>query len=110
MSFAALLDRSDYKNLSVSALKMALIQSIKTELDYNLSQQLYVSPTAWDGIIKLKEQQIFIINQIASLLAAEANGNEMAVKIMELLSMDENASLQPIIATLLRNEARQLML
>jgi hypothetical protein len=34
----------------------------------------------------------------------------MAVKIMELLSMDENASLQPIIATLLRNEARQLML
>ena len=110
MSFAALLDRSDYKNLSVSALKMALIQSIKTELDYNLSQQLYISPTAWDGIIKLKEQQIFIIHQIASLLAADANGNEMAVKIMELLSMDENASLQPIIATLLRNEARQLML
>ena len=110
MSFSSLLDRSDYKNLNAVDLKNTLIQNVKTEFDYNLSQQLYLSPTAWDGLTKLKEQQIFIINQIAAFLPANASGNDMAVKIMELLSLDENASIQPIIADLLRKEARQLML
>ncbi len=109
MAFASLLDRSNYRNSSANQLKNELTQLIKQEYEYNLSQQLYVSPTAWDGLSKLKEQQIFIIHQISGILPNNASGNEMAGKIMELLSHDENASLQPIVVNLLRSEARQLM-
>jgi hypothetical protein len=59
---------------------------------------------------KLKEQQIFIIHQISAMLPDQATGNDLAAIIMELLSHDENATLQPIVANLLRTEARQLML
>jgi hypothetical protein len=60
--------------------------------------------------IKIHTQFEILKGVPVEMEVTDANGNEMAVKIMELLSMDENASLQPIIATLLRNEARQLML
>jgi hypothetical protein len=109
MAFSSLLDRSNYRSASAIQLKNELTQFIKQEYEYNLSQQLYVSPTAWDGLSKLKEQQIFIIHQIGNMLSEHASGQEMAAKIMELLSHDENASLQPIVVNLLRSEARQLM-
>ena len=109
MAFSSLLDRSIYKSVSAAQLKNELTQLIKQEYEYNLSQQLYVSPTAWDGLSKLKEQQIFIIHQIGNILSENNSGQDMAAKIMELLSHDENASLQPIVANLLRSEARQLM-
>jgi hypothetical protein len=109
MAFSSLLDRSTYRSSSATQLKNELTQLIKQEFDYNLSQQLYVSPAAWDGLSKLKEQQIFIIHQIGHMLPENASGQDMAAKIMELLSHDENASLQPIVVNLLRSEARQLM-
>ena len=109
LAFSSLLERSDYTALTAGQLKNALIQMIKSEYDYNISQQLYVSPAAWDALMNLKEQQIFIINQISTLLSEKASGRELASKMMELLTHDENASLQPIVASLLRKEARQLM-
>jgi hypothetical protein len=110
LAFSSLFDRSNYKAVSAAQLKQELTQLIKQEYEYNLSQQLYVSPAAWDGLSKLKEQQIFIIHQISAMLPDQATGNDLAAKIMELLSHDENATLQPIVANLLRTEARQLML
>jgi hypothetical protein len=109
LAFGALLDRSGYTELSASQLKSVLTQTIKNEFEYNISQQLYVSPAAWDALTNLKEQQIFIIHQISTLVPENASGQEMAGKIMELLTHDENASLQPIVATLLRKEARLLI-
>ena len=35
-----------------------LVETIKQEYDYNLSQQLYVSPQVWQAIPTLKEQNI----------------------------------------------------
>jgi hypothetical protein len=109
LAFTSLLERSGFNETTANQLKSILIQSIKTEFEYNISQQLYVSPAAWDALTNLKEQQIFIINQIGTLLPENASGQVMAGKIMELLTHDENASLQPIVATLLRKEARLLI-
>lgn len=96
-------------DLSASQLQSAIIQNIKQEFEYNVSQQLYVSPTAWDAVKNLKEQNIFIINQLAAMLPENAGGIELHKKIAELLSQDENASLQNIVAALLQKEAKQLM-
>ena len=109
LAFNSLLERSGYQELTANQLKNLLIQSIKNEFEYNISQQLYVSPAAWDALTNLKEQQIFIINQISTLLPENAKGQLMAEKIIELLTHDENASLQPIVANLLRKEARLLI-
>ena len=109
LAFNALLERSRYKELTALQLKDLLTQTIRNEFEYNISQQLYVSPAAWDALVNLKEQQIFILNQIGNMLPQDAGGQTMAANIMELLSHDENASLQPIVAAHLRKEARLLL-
>jgi hypothetical protein len=104
-----LLGRLPINQLSGIELQNLMIQSIKTEFEYNVSQQLYVSAAAWDGIKNLKEQNIFIINELASTLPQGATGADLSKKILELLSHDEHVSLQNIVATLINNEAKQLM-
>lgn len=104
-----LLGRLPVNQLSAAELQNLMIQSIKTEFEYNVSQQLYVSNAAWDGIKNLKEQNIFIINELASGLPAGATGTDLSKKIVELLSHDDHVSLQNIVATLINNEAKQLM-
>jgi hypothetical protein len=104
-----LLGRLPVNQLSAVELQNLMLQSIKTEFEYNISQQLYVSAAAWDGIKNLKEQNMFIINELASTLPQGATGNDLSKKIVELLSHDEHVSLQNIVATLINNEAKQLM-
>jgi hypothetical protein len=104
-----LIGRFQVNQLSATQLQSQLIQTIKTEFEYNVSQQMYVSATAWDAVKNLKEQNIFIINQLAAMLPANANGMDLSKKLVELLAQDENVSLQPIVAGLLNTEARQLM-
>ena len=109
MGLTNLLGRFNINEMSATQLQSSMIQTIKTEFEYNVSQQLYVSAAAWDGIKNLKDQNIFIINQLAAMLPASANAMDLSKKIIELLSQDENASLQPIVAALINKEAKLLM-
>jgi hypothetical protein len=109
ISLTGMLGRMAPHGLSAATYQAQLVQNIKQEFEYNVSQQLYVSEASWDAIKNLKEQNIYIINQIAALLPADATGLDLGKKIAELLSLDENASLQQIVSNLLNKEARQLM-
>jgi hypothetical protein len=104
-----LLSRFDVNNANSAQMQQLLIQTIRSEFEYNVSQQLYVSSQAWDAVSNLKEQNIFIINQLAGMVKPNAPALELGQKIAELLAADENASLQPIVAALLRKEAKELM-
>jgi hypothetical protein len=109
LSFQALLSRLQSNNLSAKELKQVLIQTIQSEFEYNTSQQLYVSAQAWDAIKNLKEQQIFIINQLSENLGDASHGSELAARIAELVSHDENATLHPIVSSLINKEAKMLL-
>jgi len=104
-----LLSRFDVNSVNSAQMQQQLIQTIRSEFEYNVSQQLYVSTQAWDAVSNLKEQNIFIINQLSSMVNPEAPALELGQKIAELLAADENATLQPVVASLLRKEAKELM-
>lgn len=109
MGLQNLLSRFDVNNTNAAQMQQQLIQTIRSEFEYNVSQQLYVSTTAWDAVSNLKEQNIFIINQLSAMISPDAPALELGKKVAELLAADENASLQPVVATLLRKEAKELM-
>ena len=69
-----LMGRFNGKDVPLHTYQHQLIQAVKTEFEYNVSQQLYVSATAWDAVKNLKEQHIFIINQLAAMLPQQATG------------------------------------
>ena len=60
------ISRNNESGLDKRDMQQLLTQAIRHEFDYNLSQQIYVSNEAWEAIRNLKEQNVHIINQIAS--------------------------------------------
>lgn len=95
--------------LTAREYQAVLVDAIKREYEYNVSQQIYVAPKAWEAIQNLKEQNIYVINQLGSYLNGEAAGRDLARAIAEYLSGHENASLQAIVVEGLNIEAKKLM-
>jgi len=94
--------------LTVVGLQATMLDTINSEYDYNTAQQIYVSADVWKAITKLKEQNIYIINQIASILPPQANGIELSRSLLEY-TMNENAELNVIILNALHKEAKKIM-
>ena len=104
-----LLSRISNAGLSSRQMQASLIDSIKQEYDYNISQQIYVSPEVWRAINNLKEQNIYIVNQLASTLPAQASGMDLNKHIVDYLINNANASLHHIVLEAINFEAKKLM-
>ncbi|BDD05347.1 DUF7935 family protein [Aureibacter tunicatorum] len=78
-----IISRSNKPNMSVQELQFALINDIREEFNYNLSQQLYISDEAWEAIRNVTEEVILEINHSGQSLDKKASGIELAKKLIE---------------------------
>ena len=104
-----LLSRQNNPGLSCRQMQISLIDSIKQEYDYNISQQIYVSPEVWRAVNNLKEQNIYIINQLAATLPPQASGIDLNKHIIDYLINNANASLHNIVLEAINYEAKKIM-
>ncbi len=104
-----LINRVNTPGLSAREMQALLIQNIKQEFEHNITQQIYVTPEAWDAVRNLKEQNILIINQVAGILHEEATGQDHNKNLLELIMQNPKASLQNIVSDALSYEAKKLM-
>ena len=104
-----LLSRNTNAGLSCRQMQITLIDAIKQEYDYNMSQQIYVSPEVCRAVNNLKEQNIYIINQLAATLPAQASGMDLNKHIIDYLINNSNASLHHIVLEAINFEAKKLM-
>jgi hypothetical protein len=104
-----LISRLNAPDLSARDMQAILIQNIKGEFEYNVTQQMYVSAEAWEAIRNLKDQNMLIVNQITSFLPAESTGQDLNRSILEMLMQNPKASLHTIVSDALSYEARKLM-
>ena len=109
ISLPSLISRNNQPGLTSRELQIILTQSIKQEFEHNVTQQIYVTPEAWDAVRNLKEQNIHIINQVASFLAPEASGTDLSKYLLEMLVQNPKASLHGIVSEVLSYEAKKLM-
>lgn len=109
IALPSLLQRNPPGVLTSQQYKELLIAQLIGEFDYNLSQQIYVSPTAWQAVTNLKEQNIFIINQIADTIGNNASGIQFHNAIVDLLQANPQSSLHPVVLEVLRHEAQQIL-
>jgi hypothetical protein len=102
---------SRFTNAGISAreMKNTLIDAIKEEYDYNISQQVYVSPDAWRAVHNLKEQNIYIINQLAASLPNQATGLDLSKHIIDFLMNNQKGNLNSVVAEVLSFEAKKIM-
>lgn len=85
-----------------------MVDALKSEYDYNITQQIYVSPEIWNAVTRLKDQNIYILNQLAATLPPAANGIELSKVILEY-SLTKDAELNKIVLDALQFEAKKLL-
>ena len=107
-SLRNLVSRTPYGGANVVDVQLALLETLRTEYEYNVSQQIYVSPEMWKAVTNLKDQNAYIINQIAGLLPSQAAGVELAKRILEY-SSTKNAELNTIVLDALQFEAKKVL-
>ena len=104
-----LISRTSEPGLSKVQMQQLLTQTIKQEYDHNLSQQIYVSADAWEAVRNLKDQNIHLINQVASVLPAEANGMDLSKKILDFVLNQPQGSMHTLVQETISGEAKKLL-
>ncbi len=93
--------------MDAKMLQSEMLRSIREEFDHNLSQQIYISPEAWDLIKKAKEEMVKFITACGERLPTEATALELSKIIFDGASKVERLPSE-VALQYLRTETRQL--
>lgn len=104
-----LVSRLNVPGASAREMQAVMLDNIRQEYEYNASQQVYVSATAWDAIRNLRDQNMLIINQIANILPADAKGSDLSRQVLEVVMAQQEKALHTIVLDALNFEAKKLM-
>jgi len=103
-----LVSRLHSEDTSARQMQIELLQTLNSEYEYNISQQIYVTPELWKAVTKLRDQNIFIINQIAATLPANASAMDLSKSLLEY-SMTNNAEINKIVLEALHYESQKIL-
>lgn len=104
-----LISRVNISGVNAREMQYLLTNGIKEEFDYNISQQIYVSPDAWGAVKNLKEQNLLIVNQLANTLPAQATGLDLNKLLLEFLMNDKKGQMHEVVSEVLSYETRKLL-
>jgi hypothetical protein len=94
--------------MTVVDLQLTLLETLRSEYEYNVTQQIYISPQMWKAIGNLKDQHIFIINQIAATLPSQANAIELSKRLLEYVASTD-AEINTVVLNALQFEAKKIL-
>ena len=95
--------------LSAQEMQEILLKHVRDEFEYNISQQIYVSADAWSAIKNLREQNLYIINQVAQNLPLEASSSDLNKQILAYLMNDKKGRLHELVSEVLSYEAKKII-
>jgi hypothetical protein len=104
-----LISRLSQPDFSAREMQVMLIETIKQEFEYNASQQIYVSPQAWDAVRNLRDQNMLIINTISKTLPTDAKASDLNRQLIESMMREEKEALHTYVANTLNAEAKKIM-
>lgn len=107
-SLKNLVSRTSAAGLTVVDLQLDLLNTLRTEYDYNVTQQIYIDPKMWKAIGNLKDQNSFIINQLAASLPSDASGIELSKRILEYVASTES-ELNAVVLSALQFETKRIL-
>ena len=88
ISLESLLVRVSSSDMTASQLHTTLLNTIRSEFEHNLSQQIYMSQQAWEVASNARSNMIKIINSEAEKMPANSTGialsRQLLEKVMEL--------------------------
>lgn len=83
--------RVHQKGMSSTKFQATLVKTIREEFQHNLTQQLYVSATAWNYIRNAKEETIKLVNIAASQVPEKSTALDLSNMIFQIMSKMEHS-------------------
>jgi hypothetical protein len=90
ISLESMLLRVSTSDMTASQLHSALLTTIRSEFEHNLSQQIYMSQQAWEVTRNARSNMIKIINSEAEKLTPDATGMSLSKQLLEkIMELDK---------------------
>lgn len=90
ISLESMLVRISTPSMTATQLHSALLSTIRSEFEHNLSQQIYMSPQAWEVVRNARSNMIKIINGEFEKMPETATGMDFSRKLLEsVMTLDK---------------------
>ncbi len=109
ISLSNVISRVSSADYTARDMQRAIVQTINEEFTYNVSQQIYVTPETWNAIKNLKEQNLLLLNQVGTVIPADATGYSFSRALLEFLSEDKRGKLHEVVSEVISIEAKKLL-
>lgn len=103
----SLIMRISKPKMTAQKLQAELLNQIRAEFDHNASQQIYVSPQAWELLKNARTQIVQLINSTSKRIRPDAPAFELSKAILEDLMIKEKSPIN-VAMEALKKEMRQL--
>jgi hypothetical protein len=101
------LPRIHKTGMTARDLQTAILQEVRSEFEHNISQQVYVSPSAWDSIKTLREEIVGIVNKSTHALSPQATGIDLSKLILTNI-LNQNSTPNQRALLKIKSEVREL--
>ena len=82
ISLESMLVRISTPGMSASQLHSGLLSSVRSEFEHNLSQQIYMSPQAWEVVRNARSNTIKLINSEFEKMPENASGMDFSKQLL----------------------------
>jgi hypothetical protein len=96
-------------SLSARQMQQVMLNAIREEYEHNVTQQLFVKPELWEAISKMKDQNSYIINQLAAIEPAHATALDLNKKILEYNLSNPKGTMNGLVLDALQFEMKALL-
>lgn len=103
-----MLIRLHVSGMTAKEMHHMIISDIRNEFQHNISQQLYVSNTAWSIVKKIKEDSISLVNSAVQNLPEHASGVDLSKAILNHLATLETDNPYDVALLLVKKDIQQL--
>jgi hypothetical protein len=83
ISLESMLMRINSPGMKAEQLHSAMLTNIRSEFEHNLSQQIYMSPQAWEVVRNARSNMIKLINAEFDRMPQAATGFDLSKKLLE---------------------------
>ncbi len=98
----------DLSGMTMRDLQRQLLQTVRLEVDHNLSQQIYVSDETWQAVVLAKEETLNFINAIAMQMPEGCSTLQYAQALITAYNQNGETPVQNALR-LLKQEAKGIL-
>ncbi|MEQ8474553.1 MAG: hypothetical protein RIC35_25365 [Marinoscillum sp.] len=102
-----LIPRLNEKDMTAKQLQGLMVSEIRSELNHNLSQQVYMSNDAWMYVSSAVEQLISMINESGNEMTAESSSLDLAKTVFEKNMRNDQDTIRGALS-FIKGEIREL--